>query len=161
RLQPASDATDLSSTKASEAPAKITTPPEQTAGSSSKVLVLVSVAAIVLVAVTFFITRRHYAPAEGNPQSATPSTSSQNIPASEVSAPAQVAPRNAETTQVSPEPALPAPLPSPSTAKDAPPAQPNADSGRSVGTLIVVAGQDNAIVFVDGKPQPGLTRSGQ
>ncbi len=39
--------------------------------------------------------------------------------------------------------------------------QPPAESGHNVGTLLVVAGQDDARVFLNGKLQPQLTQAGQ
>jgi hypothetical protein len=39
--------------------------------------------------------------------------------------------------------------------------QPAAESGRNLGTLLVLAGQDGAQVFLNGKLQPQLTQAGQ
>ena len=39
--------------------------------------------------------------------------------------------------------------------------QPPAESGRNLGTLLVIAGQDEARVFLNGKLQPQLTQAGQ
>ncbi|MGA9507942.1 MAG: hypothetical protein WBV55_04765 [Candidatus Sulfotelmatobacter sp.] len=146
-----------SAAEPSAAAAKMTSPssrPKQPTRSNSTPLILtklilVSAAvAIILVAATFFFTRKHYT----QPIASTPAT------APTVSAPAVSAP--ATTT---PEPSLPAlAVSSETTARkmtvdDEPSAQP----GHNVGTLVVVAGQDGASVFLDGKLQRQVTQAGQ
>jgi tetratricopeptide (TPR) repeat protein len=152
--------------ESSEPPAKITSPPsrpKQPAGSNSTTLILLSAAAIILVAATFFFTRRHYAPPIAKTQSAAPTVS-----APDVSAPAQTTPEQAAPTQTPPEPSLPALRTSSDTAAgkvtvdDQPHNdQPPAESGHNLGTLLVVAGQDDARVFLNGKLQRQLTQAGQ
>jgi len=126
-------------------------------------LILTSAAAIILVAATFFFTRRHYAPPVAKKtQSDAPSISSPDV-----SAPAQTTPTQAAPTQTIPEPSLPALRASSDTTAGkvtvaAPHGdEPPAESGYNVGALLVVAGQDDARVFLNGKPQRQLTQSGQ
>jgi tetratricopeptide (TPR) repeat protein len=135
----------------SEAPAKITPPlsrPKPPASSNSATLILISAAALVLVAATFFFTRKHYAPPVANTPSAAPIVSAQAV-----SAPVP-------TTS---EPSLPALPTSSDTAAETVTHddQPPAESGRNRGTLLVVAGQNDARVFLNGKLQPQLTQAGQ
>jgi len=148
----------------SEPPAKITSPPsrpKQPARSNSIMLILTSAAAIILVAATFFVTRRHYAPPVAKTQSDAP------ISSPDASAPAQTTPVQAAPTQTIPEPSLPALRTSSDTTAGkvtvaAPHGdEPPAESGYNVGALLVVAGQDDARVFLNGKPQRQLTQSGQ
>jgi tetratricopeptide (TPR) repeat protein len=140
--------------------AALSSQPKQHRRRNSATLILVSAAAIILVAATFFFTRNHYATPVAKTQPTSPTVS-----APEVSAPAQAAP-----AQTNPEP-LPALGASSDTAAGKVTArvtprvtldeQPPADSGHNLGTLLVVAGQDDASVFLNGKLQPQLTRAGQ
>jgi len=154
-----------------EPPAKITSPPsrpKQPANSKSTTLILISAAAIILVAATFFLTRRHYATPVAKTQPAVPAVS-----APAVSAPAQTIvpptiPAQAAPTQTSPEPSLSALGTSSDAAAgkvtvDNQPSndQPPAESGHNLGALLVVAGEDNARVFLNGKLQRQLTQAGQ
>jgi Flp pilus assembly protein TadD len=146
----------VSAAEPSAPAAKLTSPssqPKPPARSHSTTLILVSAAAIILVAATFFFTRKHYAPPVAKFPSAAPT----------VSAPAVSAP-----AQTTPEPSPPASDVSSDTAagkvtlddklhNDQPPAE----SGHNLGTLLVVAGQDDARVFLDGKLQRQLTQAGQ
>ena len=138
-------------------PAKVTSPssrPKQPAGSNSTTLILISTAAaIVLVAATFLFTRKHYAP----PVAKTPAA-----------APIAAAPTVSAPAPSTPEPSLPAPHVSSDTAAGkvtvADPteiSQPPAESGHNLGALLVVAGQDDARVFLNGKLQRQLTQAGQ
>src|SRR5208283_4289686 len=127
--------------------------------------------AIVLVAATFFFTRKHYAP----PVTTAPSAASAPVaPAPAVSAPAASAPASVPSAsapavsapaQTTPEPSLPTLGVSSGagkvTLKVSPKDQPPAESGRILGTLIVVAGQDDARVFLNGELQRQLTQAGQ
>jgi tetratricopeptide (TPR) repeat protein len=142
----------------SSAPAsKLTAPSaqrKQSPRSNSTTLILVSAAVIVVVAVaaTFFFARNHYTA----PVATTPAAVSVVTPA-----------------PTTPEPSLPALGVSSDTAAgkvtvDAQPinaqprdAQPPAESGHNLGTLLVVAGQDDARVFLNGKLQRQLTHAGQ
>jgi tetratricopeptide (TPR) repeat protein len=152
-------------TEPSEPAAKITSArsrPEHPAGSNSATLILISAAAIILVGATFFVTRRHYAPPVAKTQSTAPTVSAPDVPV-----PAQTSPIQTVPAQTTSEPSLPA-LPSssdtaagkawPEVAKND---QPPAESGHNLGTLLVVAGQDDARVFLNGKLQRQLTQAGQ
>ncbi len=145
--------------------AKLTSPssrPKQPTTSKTTTVIFVSAAVITLVAATFFFTRKHYGPAVAK----TPA------PAPTVSAPAVSSP-----AQTTPEPSAPALGVSSDAAgkvtiDDRPPNdrltndqptndQPPAESGHNLGTLLVVAGQDDARVFLNGKLQRQLTQAGQ
>jgi Flp pilus assembly protein TadD len=138
--------------------AKITppSPPAPPTKSKSTALIFVSVAAVILVAVTFFFTRRHYA----SPAKTSEATSAVATPTAP--APAVAAPAISEPVQTTPEPA-------PASGSSSDPAagnvtaddQPPPDLGRDVGSLLVVAGQDGARVFLNEKPLRQLTRAGQ
>jgi tetratricopeptide (TPR) repeat protein len=147
--------------------------PKQPTRSNTTTLILVSAAAIILVAATFFFTRKHYGPDGAKTSSAAPTGS----------APAVSAPTGAAPAETIPAPSLPAsgaasdsaagkvaPDDRPVDAQpvgaqpvDAHPvnAQPPAESGHNLGTLLVVAGQDDAKVFLNGKLQRQLTHAGQ
>jgi tetratricopeptide (TPR) repeat protein len=144
--------------------AKVTSPssqPKQPTRSNSTTLILVSAAAIVLVAATFFFARRHHAPPVTKTPSAAPTVSapvSAPVSVPSVSVPAASAP-----AQATPEPSLPALGVSSDTAagKVTRDDQPPAETGHNLGTLLVVAGQDDARVFLNGKLQRQLTQAGQ
>jgi tetratricopeptide (TPR) repeat protein len=145
---------------ASSAPAaevtSSTSQSKQPTRSNSTTLIFVSVAAIILVAATFFFTRKHYAP----PMAKTPEAISA-VTAPTVSAPVSV-PTVSAPAQTTPEISLPALAASSDTAEkvtvdDEPPAK----SGHNLGTILVVAGQDGARVFLNGKLQRQLTQAGQ
>jgi tetratricopeptide (TPR) repeat protein len=148
----------------SEPSAQVTSPSLQSkhpTRSTSTTLILVSGAAITLIAATFFFTRRHYAPPVAKTQSTAPAVSAPAVSAP-VSLPSS-APAVSAPAQSAPEPSPPAPHVSSDTAAgkatldDQPPAQ----SGHNLGTLVVVAGQDDARVFLNGKLQRQLTQAGQ
>ena len=142
--------------------------PELHAASSSKLfLVIGTVAAILLAAVVFFARKNRPAPAAQAPAGA--EIAAPSVAASTASAPAITvtsAPAPAETT---PEPSLANHAvadKTPKSALDDQPSQPVASpravpAAQSPGSLLVVAGQDNARVYVNGKLQPQLTQSGQ
>jgi len=150
----------------SAAAAKVTFPsshPEQPTRSNSTTLTLISAAAMILVAATFFFTRKHYAPPVAKTPSAASTVSAPSVAAPSVSAPAVSAPPASPPAQTTPEPSLPA-LPVSSDAgagKVTVDDQPRAESGHNLGTLLVVAGQDDARVFLNGKLQRQLTQAGQ
>ena len=131
--------------------------PTQPASSNSTMLALICAAAIILVVATFFVTRRHYAAPLAKTQSSAP------IVSAPVSVPSVSAPAVSVPAQVTPQSLLPALHTSSDTAArkvtfdDRPPAE----SVHNVGALLVVAGQDDAKVFLDGKLQPQLTQVGQ
>jgi tetratricopeptide (TPR) repeat protein len=151
--------------------AKVASPssrPKQPAGSNSTTLILISAAAIVLVAATFLFTRKHYAPPVAKTPSATPTVSVPAVSAPAVSVPSVSAPTVSVPAQSTPEPSLPAlPVSSDTAAGKATLAdstamsQPPAASGHNLGSLLVVAGQDDARVLLNGKLQRQLTQAGQ
>jgi len=162
-------------------PAKITSPPsrlKQPASSNSSMLVLVSAAAIILtaiilVAATFFFTRKHYATPVAQTQPSAPTVSAPDVPPPAQAIPTQTTPVQANPapeaqTQTPPEPSLSALPTSSDTAagkvtpdKVTPDNQLPAASGHNQGTLLVVAGQDDAKVFLNGKLQRQLTQAGE
>ncbi len=133
--------------------------PEATSRSNSTMLVVVaSAAAMIVVAALFVLARKHHAPVAAGAPAAAVSAPSAIAPA--VSSPP---PMIASPTQTTGEPSL---LASPvSSDADAgittPDDQPPAEASRNVGGLLVVTGQDNAKVFLNGKLQQQLTRAGQ
>jgi hypothetical protein len=153
--------------------AKVTQPssrPKSPTRSTSTTPILISAAAIILVAVaaTFFFARKHNAPPVAKTPEAAPAVPAPVVSA--ISAPATSSPATsvAAPAQATPEPSQPDLPVSPDTTAgkvtpdDQPtPDQPPAESGHDLGTLVVVAGQDNAKVFLNGKLQRQLTRAGQ
>ncbi len=144
--------------------AKVTSPspqPRQPEKSNPATLVFVASAAAILVVATFFFTRKHYAAPTANNPSAAPA-----VAAPAVSAP----PATAQATP--PEPAAAPTIPEPSPPVVSVPSdsagrkiagddhQPT-ESGNNLGTLVIVAGQDNANVFLNGKLQRQRTQAGQ
>jgi tetratricopeptide (TPR) repeat protein len=132
-------------------------PQQQPTRSNSTVLILasVSVSAIMLAAAIFFSARKHHAPPVVSTPAAAPAVS---MPAA--SAPAPTVSALAQTTREASLPALPPPSDTAAgkvTLGDQPPAA----SGHNAGTLLVVAGQDGASVFLNGKLQRQLTQAGQ
>jgi len=136
------------------------TRPKQPSRSNSNRLIVVSTAAAILLfaATLFFWGKRYVAPVAKSAE-ATPSVPAPAVSDRIVSAPATTAP----------EPAPPASSPSSNgegkaTVADPAPAEAQGgrtESGQNSGTLVVVAGQDNAKVTLNGKLQRQLTRSGQ
>ncbi len=133
-------------------------------------LAVIFAAAIGLCAATFLLTRRHYAqPLVDSVKNNSPAATVPAVSAPAISTPvASTSPASAPTdTAVSastPEPSTPALTASPSGAVAAKVATDNraaADSGHSFGTLLVVTGQDNARVLLNGKLQQQLTQAGQ
>jgi tetratricopeptide (TPR) repeat protein len=154
--------------------AEVTSPscssqPKQPTTSNSLSLTIVSVAAIILVAATFFFTRKHYAPQLAKMPSAAPIVDAPAVDAPAVSAPdvspTVSAPTVSAPAQTTPEPSfsLPVARVSSDTAagKVSRNSQPPTEPGHNLGTLLVVADQDDASVFLDGKLQPQLTQAGQ
>jgi tetratricopeptide (TPR) repeat protein len=144
--------------------------PKRPTRSNSTTVILVSAAAIILVATaTFFFTRKHYAA----PVSQTPAAATVSAPTSVPSAPPAVS----APAPATPEPSLPAVGASSDTgsekvmahekpvadrpAKGQPANDQPVESGHNLGTLVIVAGQDDARVFLNGKLQPQPTQAGQ
>ncbi len=130
--------------------------------SNSTTLIVISTAAIILFAASFFFARKHTAPVAKIPAAA-PTASAPMVAAPVASVPASEAPTASAPAQTTPEPSLPAlSVPSDTAAGKATAAdQPPAESSSNLGTLVVVAGQDNASVFLNGKLQRQLTQAGQ
>jgi hypothetical protein len=127
---------------------------KQPTKSKLTILILVSAAAILSIGAIFFLVRRHHAPLVAKTPAAGPTVPAPVISAAPV--PAPVAP--AETT---PDPPVPdAPVSSGVATEQAAPEPPPVPA-RNHGTLLVVAGQDDAKVFLNGKLQRQLTRAGQ
>lgn len=147
--------------------AKVASPSSRTkqrTKSNSTTLILVSAAAaILLVVATFYFTRKHYAPAVAKSDAAAAAVPSPTESAPAASAPAVSAPAVAAPAQTTPQPSSAAsPFPSDTTAETVTPgARSPAESGRNMGTLLVVAGQDHASVFLNGRLQRQLTQAGQ
>ena len=137
--------------------------PKQPIRSSATTLILVSAAVIILVATAFFFARKHHAPPLANTPSPVPTVTPSALAETGVSTPSVSAPAASPPTEATPEPSLTAPPVSSdtSTGKVTLDNQPPAESGRNLGTLLVVAGQDDARVLLNGKLQRQLTRAGQ
>ena len=133
--------------------------PKQRMGSNSTTLILLSIstAAIILFTAIFFA-RKHPTPPLAKTPAAAPTVSAPTVSAPTVSAPSVSAP--AQTTPEPPPPALPLSSDT-AAAKITPNTLPPADSSPSLGTLVVIAGQDGAKVFLNGKLQRQLTQAGQ
>jgi tetratricopeptide (TPR) repeat protein len=152
--EPSASAVKVTSSSSSSSSSQ----PKQPTRSHSTTLILISVAAaIILVAATFFLTRRHYATLVAKSQPAAPTVSAP------VSVPSVSAPASSAPAQTTPEPSQPDlgassdRTPGKITVDDQPPAE----SIHNQGTLLVVAGQDDARVFLDGKLQRQLTQAGE
>jgi tetratricopeptide (TPR) repeat protein len=169
---PAATEPSVPAAKASSQPSQRTSQAKHPTRSNSTTLTLVSAAAIILVVAIFFFARRHPAPPEAQTLAPAPTISAPTVAAPAVPAPAVSAPDAAVPIISAPTVAVPtASAPSPATPEPSPPAarlSPDTgtgkvplDSGHNLGTLVVVAGQDNASVFLNGKLQPQLTQSGQ
>ncbi len=152
----------LPAAEPSGTPVKAVSPsfrPKQPKGSNRTTLILIaSAAAIILFAAIFFFARRHQAPAVAQAPAAAPA-----VPAPVVSTPPVSAPTISTPAQTAPESSQPAvPLLSDTEAgKVTPEDRPPAESGHNLGTLLVVADQDDARVFLNGKVQRQLTHAGQ
>jgi tetratricopeptide (TPR) repeat protein len=130
---------------------------KKTPRSNSAMLIFGSAAAILLFAI-FFSARKHQASSVAKTPAIASTASFQEGPAPAASAPAASAPAVSATPEASPEPSQPA---SSDTAAEKTPSDNLAPAGHNMGTLVVIAGQDDARVFLNGKPQRQLTRSGQ
>ncbi len=180
---PAPQAAAVPAAAPSAPAAKVTSPssrPKQPTRSNSTRQIVVSAVAIVLVAVaaTAFFARKHTAPPVAKAPSAastvpapTPSAPTPSAPTP--SAPTASAPAVSAPAQTSPEPSSPAldvssdaaagKVAVDNQAVDHQPVngQPPAESGHDLGSLLVVAGQDDAKVFLNGKLQRQVTHGGQ
>jgi serine/threonine protein kinase len=109
--------------------------PQRSAGLT--VIVGSAAAIILIVAIFWFVRKQRAAPVASMPEP--------------VAAPVTVPPA---PVAVSPEPVAPPP-------ETAPDASAEKTTSDNVGTLVVIAGQDKARIFLNGKPQPQLTQGGQ
>ena len=130
--------------------------------SNSTTLILAGTAAVIMVALVFLFARKHAGPPLANTPAVAPS----------IVAPATSTPLTAPTESSMPQSSTPDPVASAGTAqaKIAVDDQSSAgsvsantlvESVHNLGSLLVVAGQDNAQVFLDGKLQRQLTQGGQ
>ncbi len=163
-LEPQSPVPPVVTIPAAEPSSKITpasSKPKQASRSNSTALIIVSVAATILVAAILFFARKHPAPSAATTTAAAPTVSAPIASAPAVSPPTAAAPVATAPSQTIPEPSPPASLPPSDSAagKVTPADQPFA--APTLGTLLVVAGQDNASVFLNGKLQRQLTQGGQ
>ena len=136
--------------------------PKKTARSLSTTLIVCSATVLILVA-AIFLTRKHPVPeaaknptgtsASTAPAVSAPAVTSSTEPASPVSTP----------VEVTAQPSQPEPRPSSDAAEEKVRTdnRPSADSSPNVGTLLVVVGQDDAKVILNGRVQRPVTRSGQ
>lgn len=166
RPQAATVPASNSPTPAAKVTARSPQPKEPTRSNSTLlILVVASAAAIILVAATFFFTRRHYASPVTKIPAAAPAASESNVSAPAVPAPepAVSAPSSPDSAQTTAESSLSAlGVSSNDAARNVTlNNEPLVESVSNLGTLLVVVGQDDARVFLNGKPQPQLTRAGQ
>ncbi len=154
--------------------------PKQRTRSNTTTLIFITAAAITLLAGIFFLARRHPAPPVAKTPSAAPFASTPPVSAPSVSAPAVTGPEQTASQPSTPQPTTSQPAsPSEDASSDSAAGKPAAsdqsppaprqsadsgqapDAGKNLGTLLVVAGQDNASVFLNGKVQRQLTQDGQ
>jgi len=137
-------------------------PKQSTTSNATTLIVVASAAAIILVAVLFFFARKHSAPPLAQTPAAAPTVSELAASAPTTAAPSVSAPAPAVSApaQSTAEPSSPV---SSNTAagKVTPDNNPPADSRQNLGTLVVIAGQDDARVFLNGKLQRQLTQASQ
>ncbi|MGH9497305.1 MAG: hypothetical protein ACRD3B_20075, partial [Candidatus Sulfotelmatobacter sp.] len=142
---------------------------KQRPGSNSVTLILISAAAaIVLFAAIFLFTRKHPAPSSAKTPSAASTVAGAVPPARTVSesaatVPAVSAPASSDTGSEQnwsdDRHSEPAPTQAVVESRNNQPG--HNESSPNLGTLLVIAGQDNARVFLNGKLQPQLTQAGQ
>jgi Flp pilus assembly protein TadD len=132
--------------------------PKQPSSSLSTTLILVSTAAIILFAAIFFFARKHQAPPTAKAPAPAPTVSAPTVSAPAISDPTVSAPAVSALAPTTPEASSSA---SDTAGKLTVDDQQPAESSRNLGTILVVAGQDNASVFLNGKLQRQLTQAGQ
>lgn len=132
--------------------------PKQPASSHSATLILISVAAIIVLAAIFFFARKPQAPPIAKLPTPAPTVSAPIVSAPAISDPTVSAPAVSAPAPTTPEASSPA---SDTAGKVTVDDQQPAESSRNLGTILVVAGQDNASVFLNGKLQRQLTQAGQ
>ena len=138
---------------------------QPTRSKSIMLVVMASAATILVVGALYLFARKHPVAPQANRAEAVPVVSAPTASVPPESAPVVSAPAAVMVapTQPAPEAALPASPVSADTPgrKVTPDNTPAAKPAQSLGTLLVVAGQDNATVFLNGKPQSQLTQGGQ
>ena len=146
--------------------------PQSQTRSNSATLILALATVIILVAATFFFTRKHYAPPVAKAPSAAatdsvPTTSTPTESNATVSVPAQTTPEPSQPNSRTPSDAAAGKVTLDDRAvndrqvDNQQPTQITNESANNLGTLLVIAGQDGAKVFLNGKLQPQLTHAGQ
>jgi len=135
---------------------------KQAQKSTSATLIAISASAIVLIAATFFFTRKHYAPEATTSTSTVPTIAAPTVSTPAGSSPPVSPPPASEGAGVTSEASEPVPnLSTKDAGKATLPDQPAGEPGHNLGSLLVIAGQDDATVFLNGKLQPQLTQAGQ
>ena len=137
--------------------------PKQPTRSNGTTLISIAGAAIILLAGTLFFARKHHVPPVAKTPAAGSTVSAPSVSAPAVSVPVESALTVSTPAEPTPEPSLPALPVSPdnATGKVTLDDRPPVESGRKLGTLLVVTGQDNTRVFLNGKLQRQLTQAGQ
>ncbi len=127
-------------------------------GSKSMPLILISAAAVVLLAAVFFLMRQGHPHAveKGSTPIASVSTQAPSAPATAPLAVVPVPPAGVDTPRETSQPD-----PVVTSAAPASEDQPTLPPGRSAGSLVVVTGQDGVQILLNGKPQKQLTHGGQ
>lgn len=151
---------DLSPTTVKASPSRSRAQTHVRSNSTTLIAVSVSsVAAIILMAAIFLVARKRPASPEARPSSLASSAPAQATTASSDTAPT---PSPSAAAQPVPESLPPASdIPTDTANNVLPDNVPPAESASNAGTLVVVAGQEGARVFLNGKPQRKLTQSGQ
>jgi len=160
--------------KPSVAVAKVAEPSQaaRRTGAKSAMGMVGGAAAIIVLAAVFFFARKNQGPAVTKapadaPAVSTPAVSAPAVAVPDTSAAASVpnasAPAGSAPAATAPEASETAVGVSSDNAagKVVAEAQPTAEPGRNVGALVVVAGQDDARVLLNGKLQRQVTRGGQ
>jgi len=149
----------VTATKAASPPARAKDRPR----SNSTTLIAVFAAAIVLVAAISFVAGRHHAAEVAKTPAAAPSVSAPAVSAPAVSAPELSAPAVSVPAEMTPAPSGPSlhGATDSGSEKSTPSEQPPAEPGHNLGTLVVIAGQDDAQIALNGKLQRQVTRAGQ
>jgi tetratricopeptide (TPR) repeat protein len=152
------------SAKVSSLSSRSTSQPKQPTRSKATTLILVSAAAVIVTAAILYIARGHHAPQVAKAPAAEPSAAAPNVSAPPVSAQSASAPVVSPPADSFPAPTSsesPLPAAAPSSDTGAGTRTPEDQARANQGTLVVVAGQDNAKVLLNGKLQRQLTQGGQ
>ncbi len=140
---------------------KVTSPTsleaKQPKKSNFKIPIFVSAAVIVILAAIFFFGRKHQASPTAKAPETARKASEPTVSAPAVTAPSVSVPEQPTSTSISSD----LPLSSePETTKVVPDNAP-AEPSHNAGKLLIVTGQDNATVSLNGKPQRQITKGGQ